>query len=145
MSDTTREFQFEKEICAEMAKAGWLHSRDDSDYDRPTAVYLPDLIAWLEASSPKQLKAIEDVLGPAAPGEIAKRIAKAVEGNQKGILGILDELKVVANGSQSLQLYQRKPVSGMNAEAVRLYAAQKYRVMQSLPKDKLLRGKPEIC
>jgi type I restriction enzyme R subunit len=132
MSDTTREFQFEKEICAEMAKVGWLHSRDDAGYDRPTAVYLPDLIAWLEASCPKQLKAVEDVYGPDAPAEIAKRIAKAVEGNPKGILGILDELKVVANGSQSLQLYQRKPVSGMNAEAVRLFAAQRYRVMQQV-------------
>lgn len=132
MADSTREFQFEKEICAEMAKQGWLHSRDDSGYDRPNAVYTPDLIAWLEASCPKQLKAIEDVYGPDAPAEIAKRISKAVEGNPKGVLGILDELKVVANGSQSLQLYQRKPVSGMNAEAVRLFAAQKYRVMQQV-------------
>lgn len=132
MSDQTREFQFEKEICAEMAKRGWAHSRDDSGYDRASALYFPDLMDWLKVACPKQLHAVEDVFGPDTPQEIAKRISKAAEENPKGILGILDELKIVANGSQVLQLYQRRPVSGMNPDTKRLFEAQKYRVMQQV-------------
>ena len=132
MADSTREFQFEKEICAEMAQRGWLHSHDDSGYDRPNAVYTPDLIAWLEVSNPKELAAIREYFGADAEAELRKRLSKAVEGNPQGVLGVMRELKILASGTQALQLYQRRPISNLNPEASRLYAAQRFRVMQQV-------------
>ena len=132
MSDQTREFVFEKEICAEMAKRGWLHSRDDKGYDRAYAVYTPDLIAWLQDACPTQLAAVREYFGQDSEAELLKRLFKAIENHPKGVLGVFSELKIVAGGTQTFQLYQRRPVSGLNPEAVRLYAAQRFRVMQQV-------------
>lgn len=132
MSDQTREFVFEKEICAEMAKRGWLHSRDDEGYDRPNAVHLPDLLAWLEQSNPRELAELKEFFGSDTDSELLKRFSRAVENSPQGILGVMKELKIVAGGTKTLQLYQRRPVSDLNPDATRLYAAQRFRVIQQV-------------
>jgi len=132
MSDQTREFQFEKEICAEMAKRGWLHSRTDTGYDRKNAIYTPDFFDWLKIASPEQYKAIQNQFGADADEEILKRFSKAVEANPQGVLGVLKDFKILSGGTQKLELYQRRPVSNLNPDATKLYQAQKFRVIQQV-------------
>ena len=132
MSDQTREFVFEKEICAAMAQRGWLHSRTDEGYRRDHAVYLPDLLAWLEQSNPRELAELREFFGADLDNELLKRLSKAVENSPQGILGVMKELKIVAGGTKSLQLYQRRPVSDLNPDAKLLYAAQRFRVVQQV-------------
>ena len=49
---------FESEICGYLAEHGWRHRDEppyDQDYDRASALYLPDLYGWLYDTQPEQL------------------------------------------------------------------------------------------
>ena len=64
-----REHHFEREICEHLAANGWFYADGDAArYDRDHALFLPDLLAWIEeldsrlierghAPQPKQLAA----------------------------------------------------------------------------------------
>lgn len=57
--DLHRERHFEDAICEELAANGWLYDAQDADqYDRERALFLPDLIAWLEATQPDEWQAL---------------------------------------------------------------------------------------
>ena len=48
------EVHLEAEICADLAAAGWLHDPADAGrFGRPTALFIDDLVAWVQASQPK--------------------------------------------------------------------------------------------
>lgn len=49
-----REVHFETSICAHLAAHGWLYAEGDAaNYDRKHALYLPDLLAWIETTQPE--------------------------------------------------------------------------------------------
>ena len=53
MSNLHQEHHFETAICEHLADTGWLYAEDDAaNYDRQQALYLPDLLSWLEETQP---------------------------------------------------------------------------------------------
>ena len=57
------EVHLEAEIYADLVAAGWLHDPADAGrFDRPTALFVDDLVAWVPASQPKVVEAMSSVL-----------------------------------------------------------------------------------
>lgn len=49
-----QEHHFEREICAHLAAHGWLYAEGDAArFDRASGLFLPDLLAWIEATQPE--------------------------------------------------------------------------------------------
>ena len=50
MSSLHQEHHFESAICEHLGRHGWLYAEGDAAlYDRHNALFLPDLLAWVEA------------------------------------------------------------------------------------------------
>jgi type I restriction enzyme R subunit len=53
MSSLHQEHHFESEICQHLSDHGWLHAEGDkAQFDRASGLFLPDLLAWVEATQP---------------------------------------------------------------------------------------------
>ena len=68
MSSTLhREIHFETEICQHLGAHGWLHEDGAAhDFDAARGLYLPDLLAWVEASQPEAWQRLSKSHGAAA-------------------------------------------------------------------------------
>ena len=54
-----QEHHFEREICAHMAAHSWLHADGDAAlFDRANGLFMPDLLAWVEATQPESWKRV---------------------------------------------------------------------------------------
>ena len=54
-----REHHFEREICEHLAANGWLYAEGDAaHYDREHALFLPDLLAWIEQTQQASWQAL---------------------------------------------------------------------------------------
>ena len=48
-----QEHHFESAICNHLSLHGWLYAEGDAaHYDRQNALFLPDLLAWIETAQP---------------------------------------------------------------------------------------------
>ena len=60
-----QEHHFEAEICRHLSAHGWLHAEGDAaGYDRRHGLFLPDLLAWIEATQPDSWRRLSDTHGP---------------------------------------------------------------------------------
>lgn len=49
-----QEHHFEFSICQHLGDNGWLYAEGDAThYDRQNALFLPDLLAWVETTQPE--------------------------------------------------------------------------------------------
>ena len=54
MSTLHQEHHFETEICQSLANKGWLYAEGDAaQYGRKNALFMPDLLAWIEDTQPE--------------------------------------------------------------------------------------------
>ena len=80
MSTLHQEHHFESAICDHLARHGWLYAEGDAArYDRHNALFLPDLLAWVEATQPESWQAL------------AKTHGKAWEDLIKGLISHADD------------------------------------------------------
>ena len=57
-----REHHFEREICEHLGRNGWLYTEGDAaHYDRASALFLPDLLAWIEANGYRMIGPMREV------------------------------------------------------------------------------------
>ena len=69
------EVHLEAEICTDLAAAGWRHDAGDAArYDRSQALFVDDVVTWVQTSQPKAWEAIHKSHGAAAPKLIAERL-----------------------------------------------------------------------
>jgi type I restriction enzyme R subunit len=88
VSDLHQEHHFEAAICESLAAQGWLYAEGDAaHYDRHNALFLPDLLAWLEATQPDSLAKLAKTHGTALNKELAERLRKSL--NERGTLEVL--------------------------------------------------------
>jgi len=145
------EKEYESEIC------GWLDSHDwwyrneppyDLDYDRESALYLPDLFGWLYDTQPEQLaklvkqgstgglvSPVDRVLGEyAAAGErIKDRVVKLLGTEPMAGGGTLNVLKNPVDVTPAkLSLFQPKPATSLNPELNQRYLMNRLRVMRQV-------------
>jgi type I restriction enzyme R subunit len=63
-----QEHHFESAICEHLGRHGWLYAEGDAaHYDRHNALFLPDLLAWVEATQPESWQALAKTHGARCP------------------------------------------------------------------------------
>lgn len=126
-----QEHHFEREICAHLAANGWLHADGDAaHYDRASGLFLPDLLAWIEATQPQSWQALSSTHGPQLGGRLAERIRKSLD--ERGTLDVLRRGVEMVGLKAPLMLVQFKPALAMNPITQQHYAANRLRVVRQV-------------
>ncbi|WP_454741347.1 type I restriction endonuclease subunit R [Cupriavidus necator] len=131
MSDLHQEHHFEAEICQSLAANGWLYAEGDAArYDRASALFLPDLLAWIEATQPDTWQRLTKTHGPALKDRLAERVRKSL--NERGTLDVLRRGVEMLGLKEPLSLVQFKPALAINPVIQQHYAANRLRVMRQI-------------
>jgi type I site-specific restriction-modification system R (restriction) subunit len=131
MSDLHKERHFEAEICQSLANHGWLHAEGDAAlYDRTHALFLPDLLTWLETTQPDAWQQLTKTYGAARDERLAERIRKSL--NERGTLEVLRRGVEMQGTRAPLSLMQPKPSQAHNPDIGQRYRANRLRVVQQI-------------
>lgn len=131
MSNLHQEHHFEEEICQSLATRGWLYAEGDAvRYDRANALFLPDLLTWVEASQPDALQRLSKTHGAALAERLAERVRKNI--NERGTLDVLRRGVEMLGLKEPLSLVQFKPALALNATIQQNYAANRLRVVRQV-------------
>lgn len=137
-----QEHHFEREICAHLSAKGWLHAEDDTaQFDRANGLFLPDLLAWVEATQSDSWQRLSKTHGAALPQVVAERVRKNM--NERGTLDVLRRGVEMLGLKEPLELAQFKPALAVNPAIQAKYAANRLRVVRQVchspnnPKDEL--------
>lgn len=126
-----QEHHFEREICAHLAANGWLYAEGDAaHYDRQSGLYLPDLLAWIEATQPDSWQRLLKTHGSQLGERLAERIRKNLD--ERGTLDVLRRGVEMLGLKQPLSLVQFKPALAMNPVTQQHYAANRLRVVRQV-------------
>ena len=126
-----KEQRFEQEICEHLAAHGWLYQVDDAqNYSRETALYLPDVLAWIEESQPEAWSGLEKTHGGNAPKVLAERLRKNL--NDRGTLDVLRRGVEIWGIKHSLAMAQFKPAHSLNAAILNRFKANRLRVVRQV-------------
>jgi type I restriction enzyme R subunit len=126
-----QEHHFEREICEHLAAHGWLYADGDAaNYDRTHALYLPDLLAWIEATQLDSWQRLGKAHGPAVAECIAERVRKNL--NERGTLEVLRRGVEMLGLKEALSLVQFKPALAINPAIQQRYAANRLRVVRQV-------------
>ena len=75
-----KEIALEDGICAHLAAQGWLYEANAAArYDRASALFPEDLLAWVEATQPDAWVALQKAHGTAAGATLAQRLRAALD------------------------------------------------------------------
>lgn len=126
-----QEIAFEDGICAHLAAHGWRYEAGAAErYDRARALFVEDLIAWVQNSHPQAWASLESANGVAAATTLADRLRAALD--KQGTLLLLRNGLDVVGLKQSLSLCQFKPALGMNEDLKARYTANRLRVVRQV-------------
>ncbi|MBV5295091.1 MAG: type I restriction endonuclease subunit R [Curvibacter lanceolatus] len=126
-----QERHFESEICAHLAANGWLHAEGDAEYhDRASGLFLPDLLAWVEATQAETWQRLSKTHGPALAERLAERVRKNL--NERGTLDVLRRGVEMMGLKEPLSLAQFKPSLAINPATLERYAANRLRVVRQV-------------
>ncbi|MEN5118863.1 DEAD/DEAH box helicase family protein [Luteimonas sp. TWI662] len=126
-----QEHYFEREICEHLAGKGWLYADGDAaHYDRASALYVPDLVAWLQATQPKSWEALAKTHGPQATARLAERIRKNLD--ERGTLDVLRRGVEMVGLKRPISLVQFRPALSINTVIEQHYAANRLRVVRQV-------------
>ncbi|MDN7431026.1 type I restriction endonuclease subunit R [Burkholderia sp. AU45388] len=131
MSDLHQEHHFEAEICESLATNGWLYAEDDAaHFDRTNALFMPDLLAWIETTQPDTWQRLSKTHGPALHERLAERVRKSL--NERGTLDVLRRGVEMLGLKEPLLLVQFKPALAINPVIQQRYAANRLRVVRQV-------------
>ncbi|KUZ65263.1 type I restriction endonuclease subunit R [Burkholderia ubonensis] len=131
MSNLHQEHQFEVEICQSLAARGWHYAEGDAaHYDRIHALYLPDLLTWIEETQPDTYQRLTKTHGPALKERLAERVRKSL--NERGTLDVLRRGVEMLGLKEPLSLVQFKPALAINPVIQQHYAANRLRVVRQV-------------
>jgi type I restriction enzyme R subunit len=126
-----QEHHFEAEICRHLASNGWLHEEGDAaHYDRSTGLFLPDLLAWVQATQPDSYQRLTKTHGAALSSVLAERVRKNL--NERGTLDVLRRGVEILGLREPLMLAQFKPALAINPAIQTHYAANLLRVVRQV-------------
>ncbi len=126
-----QEHHFEREICAHLAANGWLYAEGDAaHYDRRHALYLPDLLAWIEQTQPENWQALSKTHGTQLGERLAERIRKNLD--ERGTLDVLRRGVEMVGLKRPLSLVQFRPALAINPVIEQHYAANRLRVVRQV-------------
>ncbi|CAK7014826.1 MAG: hypothetical protein DELT_02214 [Desulfovibrio sp.] len=126
-----KELHFEREICEHLAANGWLYAENDAqNYSREVALYLPDVLAWVETSQPEAWQALNKNHGGNVQKVLAERIRKSL--NDRSTLDVLRRGVEVLGVKHALAMAQFKPAHSLNASMQTRYEANRLRVVRQV-------------
>ncbi len=139
-----REQNFEAEICAHLYANGWLYEEGDAaKFDRANGLFMPDLLAWIEATQPESFTKLTATHGAALPQVLADRVRKSLNLPDRGTLDVLRRGVEMLGLKEPLMLAQFKPALAINPATQAKYAANRLRVVRQVchspnnPKEEL--------
>ena len=125
------ETPFEAEISGHLAANGWLYAeKDAANYDRPLALYPPDVIAWVRQTDPNAWETLAKNHGTAADSTLLKRLRECL--NQRGTLDVIRHGFDAMGLRKTLKMAQFKPAMGMNPDITERYEANRLRVVRQV-------------
>jgi type I restriction enzyme R subunit len=125
------ETPFEAEICQHLAANGWIYAeKDAANYDRPLALYPPDVIAWVRQTDPNAWETLAKNHGTAAEATLLKRLRECL--NQRGTLDVIRHGFDAMGLRKTLKMAQFKPAMGMNPDITERYEANRLRVVRQV-------------
>jgi type I restriction enzyme, R subunit len=137
-----KEVHFESEICEHLAAYGWLYDEGDAALcDRAHGLFLPDLMAWVEATQGDSFLRLTKTHGAGLPSVLAERVRKNL--NERGTLDVLRRGVEMLGLKEPLTLAQFKPALAINPAIQANYAANRLRVVRQVahspnnPKEEL--------
>lgn len=131
MSSLHQEHHFEAEICQSLAARGWHYAEGDAaHYDCIHALYLPDLLAWIEATQPDTWQRLTKTHGPALNERLAERVRKSL--NERGTLDVLRRGVEMLGLKEPLSLVQFKPALAINPVIQQHFSANRLRVVRQV-------------
>lgn len=126
-----QEHHFETAICDHLAAHGWLYAEGDAThYDRQQALYLPDLLAWVEETQPDSYQRLTKTHGADLAKRLAERVRKSL--NERGTLEVLRRGVEMLGLTKPLTLVQFKPALAINPMIQQHYAANRLRVVRQV-------------
>jgi type I restriction enzyme R subunit len=126
-----QEHYFESELCAHLAAHGWLHADGDAAlFDRAHGLFMPDLLAWVEATQPESWQRLTKTHGAALATVLAERVRKSL--NERGTLEVLRRGVEMLGLKEPLMLAQFKPALAINPAIQARYAANRLRVVRQV-------------
>lgn len=126
-----KEISFEDEICDHLGASGWLYQPGDASlYDRPRALFPPDLVAWVQVSQPKVWEALEKANGAGAEAKLLDRVRKSLD--ERGTLDVLRHGIEITGVRGMIALAQFRPALAMNPDIMARYEANRLRVVRQL-------------
>jgi type I restriction enzyme R subunit len=126
-----QEHHFESEICEYLATNGWHYAEGDAaQYNRQHALYLPDLLAWIEGTQPDSWQRLAKTHGTQLGERLAQRVRKSLD--ERGTLDVLRRGVEMLGLREPLSLVQFKPALAMNPVIGRHYAANRLRVVRQV-------------
>ncbi|WP_242734086.1 type I restriction endonuclease subunit R [Xanthomonas translucens] len=99
-------------------------------FDRASGLFLPDLLAWIEATQPDSLQRLVKTHGPATPQVLAERLRKNL--NERGTLDVVRRGVEMLGLREPLELAQFKPALAINPDIQARYAANRLRVVRQV-------------
>lgn len=125
----TKESAFETNIEAHLLSDGW-HSLASASYDRKAGVFGEEVIAFVQASQPKQWKQLVTRHGGEATAreKFLKVVVDALD--HRGTISVLRS--PVKDSGVNVRLCYFKPASGLNVEQAERYAANRLGVVRQL-------------
>lgn len=131
MSNLHQEHHLEAEICQSLAANGWLYAEGDAAlYDRTNALFLPDLLAWIETTRPDTWQRLTKTHGAALGKTLAERVRKNL--NERGTLDVLRRGVEMMGLNEPLSLVQFKPSLAINPAIQQRYDANRLRVVRQV-------------
>lgn len=131
MTSLHKEHHFETAICEHLLANGWLHAEGDAvNYDRQNALFIPDLLAWVEATQQESWQRLHKTHGAAMSKNLAERIRKCL--NERGTLEVLRRGVEMLGLAKPLTLVQFKPALAINPVIQQHYAANRLRVVRQV-------------
>jgi type I restriction enzyme R subunit len=131
MTSLHKELHFESAICEHLLANDWLYAEGDAvNYDKQNALYLPDLLAWLESTQPESLQRLNKTHGAATGKNLAERVRKNL--NDRGTLDVLRRGVEMLGLAKPLSLVQFKPALAINPVIQQHYAANRLRVVRQV-------------
>lgn len=131
MSSLHKEHHFEAAICEHLLANGWLYAEGAAaNYDKQNALYMPDLLAWLESTQPESLQRLNKTHGAASGKNLAERVRKNL--NDRGTLDVLRRGVEMLGLAKPLSLVQFKPALAINPVIQQHYAANRLRVVRQV-------------
>jgi type I restriction enzyme, R subunit len=128
-----KEIHFEEEIIAHLAANGWLYEDGDAaKFDRTNGLFMPDLVAWVEATQPESFAKLSATHGATVLQVLAERVRKSLSLTDRGTLDVLRRGVEMLGLKEPLMLAQFKPALAINPATQAKYAANRLRVVRQV-------------